>query len=514
MKYDKCFFGIVSVALLCGSCAVSANWEPKYYNPKPAPDDVLLPMPCDGVMVFRKVNIPLASPLDDYSITLGKDGDDWGYIEQSRPEHIAGSFTESHQAKARYYLMAKYELTELQYQAIQGNCVEPSNKLLLPQVNKSWMEAMNAANQYNLWLLKNKPDSLPVEDGYKGFLRLPTETEWEFAERGGLAVQPSVFRDNVFPMEGGVSNYVWFAGSQSSNGKLQVVGLLQPNPLGLHDMLGNAAEMTFEPFRLNKLDRHHGQAGGFVTRGGHYQTSQAEIRNSLRTEEPYYTNEGENQKKTNGFRFVVVSRTLTSRDRIKEIESEWNKLGAMDPKGQAKQADSSLSSLSQISANVQDTELKNQLEVLRGEIRANTQLRDEQRDQAIRTSLQLGAFLCTKLKDDGVFYDRLNSIYLKTCKAEGNIDANCPKRQTQLEEHKKTLDFIVGYYADTLIEMGTTYNNTLVGAQISVVKQQLSARGKTNLNIYLDTYWDNIQAYWKDGKVSRDEWLEMCKKNN
>lgn len=58
--------------------------------------------------------------------------------------------------------------------------------------------------------------------------------------------------------------------------------------------------------------------------------------------------------------------------------------------------------------------MKKQLAELKNSLRANAQLRDEQRDQAIRTSLQLGAFLCTKLKDDGEFYDRLIALHEKT----------------------------------------------------------------------------------------------------
>ena len=39
-------------------------------------------------------------------------------------------------------------------------------------------------------------------------------------------------------------------------------------------MLGNVAEMMFEPFRLNKLDRSR-TSGGFIVRGGSYLTLKA-----------------------------------------------------------------------------------------------------------------------------------------------------------------------------------------------------------------------------------------------
>ena len=107
-----------------------------------------------------------------------------------------------------------------------------------------------------------------------GFARLPTEVEWEFAARGGTAVSQADFSERVFPMTEGIVRYVWFAGAESANGKAQFIGLLKPNPLRLHDMLGNIDEMVFEPFRLNRLNRLHGQAGGYVVRRMfHHQTS-------------------------------------------------------------------------------------------------------------------------------------------------------------------------------------------------------------------------------------------------
>ncbi|WP_268946853.1 SUMF1/EgtB/PvdO family nonheme iron enzyme, partial [Pseudomonas syringae] len=255
----------------------------------PDAEDVVLPMPCDGAMVFRKVFIPLAGPLDDYPINIGGDNAEYGYVEQTRPAFIAGSFTNEKDAKSRYYLLAKYEMTALQYSALtQAECPTPSNKQRLPIVSLSWIQAMDAADKYNVWLRENSADKLPKEDGLAGFLRLPTEVEWEFAARGGLSVSTAEFRDLRYPMPEGLNAYEWFAGTQSSNGQLQLAGLLKPNPLGLLDMLGNVDEMMLEPFRLNKLDRQHGQAGGYVVRGGDYRTAQGELRSSLRKERNYY----------------------------------------------------------------------------------------------------------------------------------------------------------------------------------------------------------------------------------
>ena len=116
--------------------ASAAGWDEKYFNPVPDASDVVLPMPCDGSMVFRKVFIPVTGPLDDYPINIGQDSPDWGYVEQKRPAFIAGSFTGAKNDKSRYYLMAKYEMSQLQYQALTAEtCPTPSNKLRLPHVS-------------------------------------------------------------------------------------------------------------------------------------------------------------------------------------------------------------------------------------------------------------------------------------------------------------------------------------------------------------------------------------------
>ena len=501
-------------SLMLASVHAAATWDEKYFNPKPDPDDVILPMPCDGAMAFRKIMVPVASPLDDYSITVGQDSGDWGYLEQARPAHIAGSFTITTPEPARYYLLAKYELNELQYQAVKAaTCPKPSTKLRLPQTGVSWFDAVYFADQYNLWLRKNAAERLPKEDGISGFLRLPTEVEWEFAARGGIAVSAADFRDVTFPMPEGINAYAWFAGAQSSNGQLQLAGLLKPNPVGLHDILGNVDEMVFEPFHLNKLDRLHGQAGGYVVRGGNYLTPKAELRSALREEEPYYSTNVQNTLKTTGFRLALVAPALTSRERIQQIEKAWDKLGAQAPAKptQIGSDKDPVNELKTITSGVQDVAVKKQLEKLRGDLRANIQARDEQRDQAIRSSLQLGAFLCTKLKDDGKFYDFLSKFYTQNCASDATPSESCNARKEKLDEHKAVLDFTLNYYADTVVDAGLIYDEALVEPQISVTAQQLTARGKNNLRAFLNAHWHNLQGYLQTGRISRQQWLESCK---
>src|SRR5262249_59695183 len=141
-------------------------------------------------------------------------------------------------------------------------------------------------SRYSPGLMATARARLPRGGDQSAFVRLPTEPEWEFAARGGAAVSESEFRQRTFPMAQPRGRYVWFQGSQSAAGETHPVGQLQPNPLGLFDVLGNVSEIVLEPYRLSRGDRLHGQAGGFVPRGGDYQTPEARIRSSMRIEYP------------------------------------------------------------------------------------------------------------------------------------------------------------------------------------------------------------------------------------
>lgn len=517
MKFESVLkpLGWAAVVSACvsGMTAQAAAWEEKHYNPMPdKKDDVVLPMPCEGSMVFRRVHVPAPGPLDDHAITVGQEGAGFKYVEHAKTAHIAGSFSDA-KSKSRYYLMAKYEMTELQYKAlIEPTCPRASNRLRVPVVNVSWLDAMKAADAYNRWLRTQAADKLPKEDKALGFVRLPTEDEWEYAARGGMKVQAAEYADVHYPMPEGMNAHEWFAGAQSANGKLQLAGQLKPNPLGLHDMLGNVDELVMEPFRLNKLDRDHGQAGGYVVRGGNYLQGIDEIRSSQRAENDYYDAKGPRTAKTTGFRLAVVAPALTSNERMSAINKSWEGLGATAAAETDKKS-TVQDELKVLSAQVEDKKLKERLKKLEGELRASNLKEEEARAKIMQSSLNLGAFLCTKMLDDGKFLETLQRNYEMTCKGENALSGDsCTTRQSRLKEQEERVDKLGMYYASHVVETAGLHGEKALAKQVPIFHEVLSANPQLKgLTPYLKVHWENSKAYFKNKKIDSKAWLKSCK---
>ena len=152
-----------------------------------------------------------------------------------------------HTVSVDAFYMDKYEVTNLEYQQFV---------LANPRWGKDRIEDRFTIGDYYLqnWNGNDYPDGKsdhPVESvswyaamAYAGWAgkRLPTEAEWEYAARGGLAGKKYPGGDTIDP---GRANY------GENVGNTTAVGKYLPNGYGLHDMVGNVLEWCLDEYNAD-----------------------------------------------------------------------------------------------------------------------------------------------------------------------------------------------------------------------------------------------------------------------
>jgi hypothetical protein len=123
--------------------------------------------------------------------------------------------------------IGKYEITQKQWYAVMGDNPSHFQGETLPVMNVSWKDVQVFVGKLNKMTGKS--------------YRLPTNDEWIFAAKGGIATKEA----RSFSGSKDIARVTWY--TKNSGGSPHPVGSLEPNELGIYDMSGNVWEWVSTP---------------------------------------------------------------------------------------------------------------------------------------------------------------------------------------------------------------------------------------------------------------------------
>jgi formylglycine-generating enzyme required for sulfatase activity len=484
-------------------------------NPHPAKDDLILPMPGGASMAFRAIAVQSDGFLWDMSAMFGCDSCDRGqrdYYERRYQAAISGPFVIEDfpltwRAKLPrpltgryfYFLMGKYEVSRLQWKIIMDGVIPDQSYQFgsddaSPQTNISWFEGVEFARKYTQWLLANHPDLLPRFRGDSkniGYLRLPTELEWEYAARGAHKVSRDSLRQEDFfilPAGDSFGDYAVYRPENAARieNKALNIGSRKPNPAGLYDMAGNVAEITLDAFRFSLGGRLHGSAGGFVRKGGSYLSGQSEIMPGRREEVGFFQDNGASFNKDMGLRLALSGINTPGGERPAQLEREWAQIGE-GAEALLDQGKNPLQEIDRLIAASGSYTEKENLTRLRGVIKDNNIALERQNLRAAEGLIHTSLYMIQSVRNYAVRHKMfINQITQDKLRYDGNqmagllteamrlqYSANLEKMEQGRQEMTLSLNAASAFYRSK-VEEALAYPAKMFSAQMLMVKEELA----------------------------------------
>jgi formylglycine-generating enzyme required for sulfatase activity len=157
-----------------------------------------------------------------------------------------------HTVTVKTFAMARYEVTQQQWQAVMGSNPSYFKGDSLPVERISWYDAIAFCNALSL---REGLDPVYIINGIStvcdfdahGY-RLPTEAEWEYACRCGTTTDfysgDQMTKNKGRYVDPKLDEIGWYDGN--AGGTTHKVGLKRPNGFGLFDITGNVFEWCWD----------------------------------------------------------------------------------------------------------------------------------------------------------------------------------------------------------------------------------------------------------------------------
>ena len=149
---------------------------------------------------------------------------------------------------ARSFSLGRYEVTQEQWQAVMGSNPSTYQGANRPVDGVSWNDAQEFIKKLN------------AKEGHSRY-RLPTEAEWEYADRAGAADADYCKEENNALT---AATHAWYGEAIDSGS--HPVGGKRPNAWGLYDMHGNVDEWVQDSY----TDSGASEGALRVQRGGNW----------------------------------------------------------------------------------------------------------------------------------------------------------------------------------------------------------------------------------------------------